>query len=163
AVYALFSLIAALAMWSLARRFVPDRAFPATLLFLAVPTFVVNGNSLEADLPLLAMWMAAIALFVKGIDGKSRLTLAASGVAGTLAALDAYQGVLLAPILALYLWPRRRSSILAWVAVLSPPTALAIWQIFERATSGSLPANVVAGYMSSYGLQQVIPKLKHAV
>ena len=38
----------------------------ATLLFLAVPAFVVNGNSLEADLPFLAFWMAGIALFVAG-------------------------------------------------------------------------------------------------
>src|SRR5580700_6125783 len=54
--YILWSLIAALAMWSLARRFC-DQPLIATLLFLAVPAFVVNGNSLEADLPFLAMWM----------------------------------------------------------------------------------------------------------
>ena len=51
--YILFSVIAALAMWSLARRFC-GKPFLATLLFIAVPAFVVNGNSLEADLPFLA-------------------------------------------------------------------------------------------------------------
>ena len=59
--YTLFSVIAALAMWSLARRFC-ERPFAATLLFLAVPAFVVNGNSFEADLPFLAFWMASVAL-----------------------------------------------------------------------------------------------------
>ena len=41
--YTLFSLIAALSMWSLACRFC-ERPFAATLLFLAVPAFVVNGQ-----------------------------------------------------------------------------------------------------------------------
>jgi len=58
-----FSLIAACAMWSLARRFSPHPLW-AALLFIAVPAFVVNGNSLETDLPFLAFWMAAVALFV---------------------------------------------------------------------------------------------------
>ena len=53
AAYILFSLIAALAMWSLARRFSPHPLW-ATLLFLAVPAFVINGNSFESDLPFLA-------------------------------------------------------------------------------------------------------------
>ncbi|HJT89088.1 MAG TPA: glycosyltransferase family 39 protein, partial [Bryobacteraceae bacterium] len=48
AAYIAFSLIAVAAMWSLARRFSP-RPVWACLLFLAVPAFVVNGNSLEAD------------------------------------------------------------------------------------------------------------------
>ena len=63
--YILFSLIAALSTWSLARRFSPHPLW-ATLLFLAAPAFVVNGNSLESDLPFLAFWMASVALFVAG-------------------------------------------------------------------------------------------------
>jgi len=39
--YSLFSVVAALAMYSLAKRFC-DRPFFATLLFVAVPAFVVN-------------------------------------------------------------------------------------------------------------------------
>jgi len=65
--YSIFSIIAALAMLSLARRFC-GRPLLATLLFVAVPAFVVNGNSLETDLPFLALWMLAIAWFVKGIE-----------------------------------------------------------------------------------------------
>src|SRR5262247_2858436 len=56
AVYIVFSLIAAIAMWSLGRRFSRQPLW-ATLLFLAVPAFVVNGGSLESDLPFLAFWM----------------------------------------------------------------------------------------------------------
>ena len=65
AAFTVFSLIAAASMWSLARRFSPQPLW-ATLLFLAVPAFVINGNSFETDVPFLAFWMASIALFVSG-------------------------------------------------------------------------------------------------
>src|SRR3981081_2899360 len=56
AAYVAFSLIAAWAMWSLAVRFSPHPLW-ATLLFLAVPSFVINGTSLESDLPCLAFYL----------------------------------------------------------------------------------------------------------
>ena len=59
AAYSLFSLIAAYAAYFIARRYTP-RPLLATLLFVAVPPFVVNGNSFEADLPFLAFWLAAL-------------------------------------------------------------------------------------------------------
>ncbi len=75
AAYIVFSLIAAWSMWSLARRFSPHPVW-ATLLFLAVPAFVVNGNSFEPDVPFLAFWMASMALFCSG-----RIWLAAAAMA----------------------------------------------------------------------------------
>ena len=55
--YLLWSIAAALGMLALARRFVPERALAATLLFVVTLPFMVNGTSLEADLPLLGCWM----------------------------------------------------------------------------------------------------------
>ncbi len=55
--YILFSLIAAIAMWFLAKRFSAN-PLGATLLFLSAPAFIINGNSFEADFPFLAFWMA---------------------------------------------------------------------------------------------------------
>jgi 4-amino-4-deoxy-L-arabinose transferase-like glycosyltransferase len=63
AAYILFSLIAALSALSLAQRFSPY-PLTATLLFLATPAFVINGNSLKADLPFVAFFLLATALFV---------------------------------------------------------------------------------------------------
>ena len=147
--YILFSIIAALAMWSLARRFC-ERPFAATLLFLAVPAFVVNGNSFEADLPFLAFWMASIALFVKAVDRKSALALAGSAIAGALAGLAAYQAVLLTPILFVYLFRQRRNWYPAWVVILAAPLAIAVWQLWEWSTRGALPAAVLLGYMGRF-------------
>ena len=147
--YVLFSIISALAMWSLARRFC-ERPFAATLLFLAVPAFVVNGNSLEADLPFLAFWMASVAQFIRAVDTKSAAALAASAIAGAIAGLTAYQSVVLPPILAIYLFRQRRNWYPAWIAILAAPLAIAAWQLWEWKTRGALPAAVLLGYMRRF-------------
>jgi len=160
--YILWSLIAALAMWSLARRFC-DRPLGATLLFLAVPAFVVNGNSLEADVPFLALWMLTVACFVKAVEESSMAALVASAAAGALAGLAAYQSVLLPPILAVYLYQKRRAWIPAWGALLAAPAAIGAWQLYEYFSSGVLPAAMLAGYMRGYHLQAGPNKLRSAM
>jgi Dolichyl-phosphate-mannose-protein mannosyltransferase len=154
AAYILFSLVAAAAMWSLARRFSP-RPLWASLLFLAVPAFVVNGNSLESDLPFLAFWMAAVALFCAG-----RLWLAVAAMA--LASMAAYQAVFLTPILAVYVWLYYRGDRRRWAAIFTPPVVIAAWQIFERLSTGALPAGVLTGYFAAYNLQTLAIKARNA-
>ena len=161
AAYILFSLIAALSMWSLARRFSP-RPLASTLLFLAAPAFVVNGNSLESDLPLLAFWMASAALFTAAVDGRSPGLLSLSAAAMALAAMAAYQSVVLVPVLAVYLWLHARDWRGGWAAVLAPVLALAAWQLFERVSTGAVPGAVLAGFLHNYGFQVLVHKIENA-
>ncbi|MCW5977174.1 MAG: glycosyltransferase family 39 protein [Bryobacteraceae bacterium] len=162
AAYIVFSLIAALAMWSLARRFSPAPAW-ATLLFLATPAFVVNGNSFETDVPHLAFWMASAALYVAAADRRSRPLLCAAAFSMALAGLTAYQAAALVPILGVYLWMRRRSWAPGWAVLLAPVLAPGAWQLYERAMSGSAPAAVLAGYLAGFGFQTLSSKLQNAV
>ena len=154
AAYILFSVIAAVSMWSLARRFSPHPLW-ATLLFLATPAFVINGNSLESDIPFLAFWMAAVALFVAG-----RYALAA--VAMALASMAAYQAIFLVPILGIYAWLYARRSKTAWAVLLVPPLVIAGWQLFELATIGKVPVLVLAGHIKTYGFESIANKLRNA-
>ncbi len=155
AVYIVFSLIGVLAMYRLARRFT-ERPLLATLLFASVPAFVVNGNSLEADIPFLAFWMAGFALYLEG-----QHVLGAGSLA--VAALGAYQGLFAAPILAHHAWYRRRRSKTAWLAVLAAPVALAAWQIFQQLSADEAPAGILAGYLQTYGLLALVRKLHSAL
>ncbi|HYW41388.1 MAG TPA: hypothetical protein VE959_00945 [Bryobacteraceae bacterium] len=141
AAYTVFSLIAVWAMWSLAKRFSPQPVW-ATLLFVAVPVFLVNGNSLEADLPFLAFWMAATALFER------HRPLACAAMA--LAEMTAYQAVFLTPILAVYVWLYHRRDLTAWFATLAAPITFAAWQLFERLSTGTLPAGQLAAYLPQF-------------
>ena len=153
AAYIVFSLLAALAMLSLARRFCPERALLATLLFQAVPAFVVNGNSFETDLPFLAFWLISVVYFAKALDTRSISMLLLSAAAAVLAALDANQAVVLTPILGLYLWSKARTWKPAWVAILAAPATIVAWQAWEWSSSGVLPVAVLLGYMRSLGVQ----------
>lgn len=153
AVYILFSVVAALSMWSLAQRF-GERPVWATLLFVAVPAFVINGNSLESDLPHLAFWMASVALFIRG----SWLAVPAMA----LASMAAYQAVVLVPVLAAYLWLHDRRATKRWLMLATPLVTIAGWQLFERLSTGALPAEVLTGYFSTYGFQALINKLRSA-
>jgi len=156
AAYILFSLIAVASMWSLARRFSPQPLW-AALLFVATPVFLVNGTSLESDLPFLAFWMASIALFCADRIAVSVLMMAP-------AALGAYQSILLTPVLAAWLWlrpDRGRVPRLRWLAIFTAPLVLIAWQIFERVTTGAFPAAVLAGYLSV--LETAHAKLSNAI
>jgi hypothetical protein len=154
AFYVLFSLIAALSMYALARRFSPQPLW-ATLLFCAVPAFVVNGNSLESDLPFLAFWMAGFAAFVH-----ARYALAAIALA--LAAMAAYQAVVATPILAFWCWLHARRSKAAWAVALTPVLVIGAYQLYERSTGGVLPAQVLSGYFVTYALQTLRNKALNA-
>ena len=152
--YALFSLISAISMWRLARRF-SEQPLWATLLFVATPVFVVNGNSLESDIPFLAFWLAGVALFTC-----ERYLAAAAALA--LAALGALQAVFLTPILMVYVWLNARRNWLAWLIALTPVVTLGLWQVFEWQSTGALPATVLTGHFATYGFQAWVYKFQNA-
>jgi hypothetical protein len=154
AVYLLFSLLAAVSMFALAKRFSPDDPLSPTLLFLAVPAFVINGNSFESDVPFLAWWMLGFALFTWGRPLVAVLAFA-------LAAMTSYQSIVATPILLAYTWLCARDNKCAWVAAFAPAVVVVAYQAWERITGGAMPATVLAGYFSTYGLQQLSKKLQN--
>ena len=170
--YILFSVIAAVSAWSIASRYT-DRTLEAVLLFLVVPPFVVSGNSLEADVPFLAFWLLAIALYLA-----DRPMLSTFAV--VIATLTSYQAVLLTPILFLapqkspdrqggvpgtrwVLLPYGRGSLADWLPILAAPLAFVLFQGFERLTGGALPAAVLTGYLVTHGWQSLHMKVLNAV
>jgi hypothetical protein len=155
AAYILFSWLAVWAMWRLARRF-SERPLWATLLFVAVPTFIVNGGSLEADLPFLAFWMASIALFVE----RRWVWAALAMIAAT---MMAYQGIFLTPILAVYVWLHHRRERARWALLLVPVAVFIEWQVFTRLTTGAMPVGKLAGYFATYGFQALRNKAASAL
>jgi hypothetical protein len=148
-------------MYSLARRFTPQPLW-ATLLFLAVPTFVVNGGSFEADVPHLAFLLCGIAAFIAAADRRSLLWLAAAAGFLAAAALTAMQAQIVIPILLAYLWLFVRNWLPAWIAAFSPLASLAAWEIFERVTSGVFPFALTARYVNEEHWNTLAVKLAAA-
>lgn len=142
--YTGFSLLAVFAMYFLARRFTA-KALEASLIFAAVPAFVVNGGKLESDIPMLALWVLGAACFVHGRYLAAGLALAAAATFG-------YQLVFCLPILALWLWREDRGRLEAWAALAAGPLLLVGWQVSERLSAGAAPVQALAGYAESYDL-----------
>jgi 4-amino-4-deoxy-L-arabinose transferase-like glycosyltransferase len=161
AAYLVFSLMAVWAAWEIARRFT-DHPATAVLLLVVTPAFVVNGTSIEADLPFLAFWLAAVACLFRALDWRSLWWLATSSAAAALAGLTAYQGVLLTPLLGWMVWRSKPGWRAAWVAAFAAPIALASYQLFEFMTAGQWPIAVLAGYLSSRGFQTAGLKMRNA-
>jgi hypothetical protein len=161
AAYLVFSLLAAWGAVGLARRFSARPLF-SVLLILTTPAFLINGNSLESDLPLFAFWLAGFALYVRAVDTGSLARLAGSFAVLLLAGLTAYQAAAMTPILGFYLWRNRLTWIPAWIAAAAPLLAMGSYQLWERYSGGEFPAAVLAGYFTAYGLQSVQNKLLNA-
>jgi hypothetical protein len=51
----------------------------------------------------------------------------------------------------------------SWIAAMTTPAVLIAWQLWERSSSGAMPAAVLAGYMQTYGWQAFAQKLRNAM
>jgi hypothetical protein len=117
--------------------------------------------------------MASMALFCSG-----RAWLAAGAMA--LASLEAYQAVFLVPVLGAYWWwgrtplpdgrgsdwrgadqSRDRKGVESFL-ILTPLIVIGAVQVFERLSTGAVPAVVLSGYFAHYGFQDLENKLRNA-
>lgn len=152
--YVAYSLLAVFSVYFLARRFT-ERALWAALVFASVPAFVVNGNKLESDIPLLAFLALGAACMVHRRYGWSAVAMAIGAFFG-------YQSVFFVPLLAHWVWFRDRERLIAWLPVIIAPLVLVIWQLAERAAVGTAPAEALAAYAQSYDLLLLDRKLRSA-
>ena len=159
-VYVVFSLGAVVFAWMLAKRFASD-PFAAVFVFVATPAFVVNGNSLESDVPFLCFFLGAVAAWVEAVECDCHWALTGSVASMVAAALTSYQAVALIPVLAIYTWNRPRR----WwhLLILTPAAAIVGLQVQQWFSTGALPIGVAQGHLSSHNYQSFENKLRNAV
>jgi hypothetical protein len=156
-----WALAATLATYALAQRLCA-RPLLATLISIAAPVFLVSATSLGSDVPMLALWLWAVVLWVRGLDEHRQRLLAASMLLCCAAALTKYFAVGLIPLLAAYTLARERraSPRLVWLAM--PLLAIAAYELatqigyghgllgdaigFSYEASGTDPASPWAGF-----------------
>lgn len=149
AVFFLFSGVAAWFQYRLARRFT-TRPLLATLLLVGCPIFVLGGHGLMTDVPALALFLAALALFVEGTDsGDTRHLLIAGTVAG-LAVLTRYTCLGLLPLGAFYALGRRPRPAKAWVALVPFSALLGLWCVQNLLAHGGIHLAASARHYSEY-------------
>jgi 4-amino-4-deoxy-L-arabinose transferase-like glycosyltransferase len=121
------AIAAILGTYVLARRLSPHPLL-AALATLFCPAFLVSSTNVMCDTLLLAFWVWAVELWLRGIDGGRPGTLAASALLVSLAALTKYFGVALVPLFVVYAVASRRRLEVWGPFLLIPLAILAAYQ-----------------------------------
>jgi len=156
----------------LARRFC-GRPLLASIAGLATPVFLVSSTTVMCDTTMLAFFVWAIHLWVRGVDSGEAWLLVAAAALAALAGLAKYFGVAAVPLMAAYALLRTRGVRVRWVLPLLLPVAvMAAYQLATKSlygkgllldaaeyaslassTDGSsrFPANLVGGFVFAGG------------
>jgi len=121
------ALIVVLGTYQLARRFTGSPLFAAAATLLT-PGFLVSSTSVMCDTMMLAAWILAVLLWMKGLDRNNPAMLAASGLVIAFCALSKYFGMALIPLLLVYTIARQRRVSSSALFLLIPVLALAGYQ-----------------------------------
>lgn len=107
--FLIFPIIITISMYFLSKRFT---SFPliSTLLLVSTPAFIVSSTNIMPDVALLAFYLAAVCIFIYGIDNENKLLVMVSGLIGGLASLTKYTGLTLIPLFFFYSLLKRRLS-----------------------------------------------------
>ncbi len=145
-VHLFFPLLATVSFYFLARRFV-QTPFLATAIFACVPTLAVAAHTVMTDVPLLALWLCGVAIFVHGIDGNAPRLEALAVLPLIGAVFMAYQGVALIPLLGFYAFQRGRLKKRTALLLCLPVFILLGWQLLGYLHKSSSYASVLSGYL----------------
>ncbi|MHB8859944.1 MAG: ArnT family glycosyltransferase [Thermoleophilia bacterium] len=137
--FVLFPLIAAVSMYSLGRRFT-RHPMVASLLLVFTPGFMVLSHTVMGNLPGVALWLAATALFVWGVDRDDWKLLILSGLAMAASIMIFAQALELAAILAVYAILKWRFRLRVFAAFVIPAAAYGWWRFYIGQRYGRAPA-----------------------
>ena len=143
AAFLIVSLACVVGMMALARE-LDTNPWLAALAASLTPVFLVSSTSLMSDVLMLALWIAAVLWWCRGIrepSDRSTSLLLSSGVFAALAILTKYYAISLVPLLlahALFLRSQGRSLPRAWPWALALPlVALAGYEVLSNALYGA--------------------------
>lgn len=123
-----------LGIYFLAAKFC-SRPFEAALAAILTPVFLLSATTVMCDVMMLAFWVWAMYLWVRGTENNRHGLLALSMLLVALSALTKYFGIALIPLLAAYsITSKKRPS---WAAhLLIPVVILAVYQIATKSLYG---------------------------
>lgn len=127
-VFALFAFAAIAATWSLARR-MTERPLLAALVTLAMPFFLVSATNVMSDVPMLACFVGALALWRRGLDENRDALLWLAALVAAAAGLFKYFGIAAVPLMLADALLRRR-----WSKLLPLALPVAVFVAYDLAT-----------------------------
>jgi 4-amino-4-deoxy-L-arabinose transferase-like glycosyltransferase len=133
-VFGLFAFAAVAGTWSLARG-MTERPLLAALLTLAMPFFLVSATNVMSDVPMLACFVWALALWRRGLDENRDLLLWLAALLAAAAGLFKYFGAAAVPLMLVYALMQRRWSKLVPLAL--PVAVFVAYDLATHAITGA--------------------------
>jgi len=116
-----------------------------------MPVFLVSSTSLMCDVPMTALCVWAVVLWLRGLSRDRAALLFAGAALTALAALTKYYAVCLVPLLVLAGMLHRRRAALWGPPLLVVVAALAAYEVFTRAVYGRGLLTTAFSYASTIG------------
>ncbi len=104
----------------------------AAMAVLLTPGFMVSACSVMSDIVMLALWILALILWLKGCETERLSLFASSGLLIGACALTKYFGLALLPLLVLYSFARRRRSETWFLFLMIPAVLMLGYQFWTR-------------------------------
>lgn len=136
--FLIFPIIAALAMYFLARKYT-GHALLASLMLVATPGVLVMSHGIMSDVPGLSMWLAAITLYIYGLERNSLRLMFICAIAITAGLMISYQVLSIIPLLFAYMLLKRKSSLLAVLPFVLPLSSFVSYAVWHYFVLGMLP------------------------
>lgn len=147
--FALVAVALILGMYWLAR-LMGGEPLPAAVIALVSPGVFVSMGTVMTDLPMTALWVWAIALWLSGLNEEYPTANAASGLLIGLAALAKYFALSLVPLLLVYtlLSARKRWVRLVWLIV--PVVIIGLFELYTQWLYGVGQIRGILGIVKQY-------------
>ena len=133
--YLPFSLLAGISVFLLAKRFSRLSLF-ITLLFLFTPVYMVMSHGLMSDLPMISLFLSALAAYIYGLERNQSELLILSSALAALTVLCSYQGLFLFFLLFLYTLLNRAPKKTFLLVSILPLCLLIAWLLYVRQVTG---------------------------
>lgn len=146
-IWGIFSLIAVLSFYRVARRFVSNPLAVAAL-FAVSPAFFIISPTLMMDIPMLALFFLGLGSYLDNLGG-SRGRLLPAAVCFILAAGTGY--TILIPMGCLFLWAVAKKRPLKELCALAlAPAVLLAWLVAMKIHFGTVPVMGVVKYLAEH-------------
>ena len=133
------AIAAVLGTYFLARRLC-SKPLLAGIMALGMPVFLISGTTIMCDMMMLAFWIWAVVLWIRGLEKNEHITLFLSSILITMSALTKYFGISLLLLLPFYAIIKQRK-IGSWLIYLAIPIIVLLgyqWQTYMLYGKGLL-------------------------
>lgn len=129
------AIAAVLGTYELARRLCGS-PFMAALAALFTPVFIVSSTTVMCDVLMVALWIWAVVLWMRGLENKRPLTLALAGLLAGACVMAKYFGIALIPLLLAYSLARERRISWGLLYLLIPIVVVVLYEYWTHALYG---------------------------